>query len=245
MSRLFIVLTAAGSGTRLGANTPKALVTLGSDSLLAHALHHLPPSNLVVISAPPAYLAGFSQIAAQSASPPPLVVPGGASRQASVLAALEALADVAAPITESDLVLVHDAARPFTPATVFSQVVAALQQGCPAVIPATPVLDTIKVVRSVSTPAREVVTDTLNRSQLRAVQTPQGFPLPTLLELHRRFAARAATETSAFGDDAALAEAAGIPVAVVPGSPRSLKITTPFDLQVAQLLANSDCPEAG
>lgn len=238
MSRLFIVLTAAGSGTRLGSTQPKALVTLGSQPLLAHALRGLPDCERVVVSAPPGYEEDFSRIVTESPVSP-LIVPGGESRQASVLTALEAIAAAAAPLRDNDLVLVHDAARPFTPAAVFSEVVAALRAGCPAVIPATPVSDTIKIATlDESNPTREVVTATLNRAELRAVQTPQGFRLKTLLELHRRFAARAASEANAFGDDAALAEAAGIPVTVVPGSPRSLKITTPFDLAVAQFFLN-------
>lgn len=259
MSRLFIVLTAAGSGTRLGCACPKALVQVGSAPILAHALGHLPASDGVVISAPADCLEAFSRVATAatsdcelaphespktSAAPAnatnqfdnasPQVVPGGVSRQASVAAALGAICEVAVPLQDDDLVLVHDAARPFTPAAVFDRVVAALRAGSQAVIPATPVTDTIKVVGT-----HETVEATLERARLRAVQTPQGFRLKTLLELHERFAARGDQESDAFGDDAGLAEAAGIPVTVVPGSPRSLKITVPFDLEIAKLLLES------
>lgn len=274
MSRLFIIVTAAGSGTRLHCAGPKALVEVGSRSILALGLEHLPPCEAVAVSAPADYLEEFSRIAAgfprlspslpssapSAAATGPLVVPGGASRQASVLAALRVIEQLAAPIRDDDAVLVHDAARPFTPAEVFTRVLAPLQAGYQAAIPVVPVVDTIKAVHSqhglhalapyetnptdalpltptdtLPHPEWEVVETTLNRSCLRAAQTPQGFLLKTLIALHQRFAANATEETGSFGDDAGMAEAAGIPVATVAGSLLSHKITTPFDLKFALL----------
>lgn len=246
MSRIFVVLTAAGMGTRLGGAYPKALCPLGDAPLLWHALRRLPPCDGVALSANADYLDEFEQITSQALhhgegerEMPALVVPGGASRQASVFAALRELAKIASPVTSGDWVMVHDAARPFTPPAVFERVVAALRDGSEAVIPAVPVVDTVKIVVPQSQPevGREVVESTLDRTRLRAVQTPQGFHLDRLLELHERFASCGKQEADAFGDDAAMAEAAGMSVTVVPGSPESLKITTPFDLQVASLLA--------
>ena len=146
------------------------------------------------------------------------VVPGGAERTDSVAAGLRAL-DPAAGV-----VLVHDAARALTPREVFERVVEAVRGGHPAVIPALPVTDTIK-----SVDAEDRVVDTPDRAGLRAVQTPQGFLRETLERAHAE-APRAAT------DDAGLVEAAGGQVVVVPGSMEALKVTTPWDLRVAELI---------
>lgn len=233
--RRFIVLTAAGSGSRLGANTPKALVPLAGRPLLTHALEGLPDYDALVVNAPASHLEDFRAIVSDF-DPAAIVVPGGLSRQESVLAALRALREAVAPLQNDDLVLVHDAARPFTPATVFDRVVAALQNGYLAVIPAVPVTDTVKIVTPPTQPGEPVepVSGTPDRATLRAVQTPQGFRLAQLLELHERFAAQAVDESVAFSDDASLFEAAGLPVVTVPGDAASFKITTPYDLAFAE-----------
>lgn len=140
------------------------------------------------------------------------------------------------PVQDDDLVLVHDAARPFTPPAVFDRVVAALQDGHRAVVPALPVTDTIKVVTPRTRPdvPVDIVTATPNRATLRAVQTPQGFYLHELAALHQRFAEQSLTESTAFSDDAALYEAAGLPVVTVDGDRLAYKITTPADLALAE-----------
>ena len=172
-------------------------------------------------------------------------------------AAVEEVLRLYGPVTAADLVLVHDAARCFTPASVFLRLIEALRAGASAVIPALPVTDTIKRVCELNPTAAfaaeapalgpaltppdpgakvEVVAETFERSSLRAVQTPQGFRLETLAELHRRFAGRALEEATAFTDDAAMAEAAGLEVRVVAGDALALKITTPIDLALAEVL---------
>lgn len=188
-----------------------------------------------------------------------LCVPGGAERADSVragLTAVRALADAgvgaaAGPGAGEDhrgdrnAVLVHDAARPFVPPAVFHAVVAALSQGAAAAVPGVPVVDTIKTVTS-AVPGSEHVSGTLDRATLRAVQTPQGFDLASLETAHRR-AERAdaavgvgSTGAAALTDDAMAMEAAGHPVAVVPGDPLGFKITTQLDLILANaLLASS------
>ena len=262
MSRVFLVLTAAGSGSRLGADLPKALVTLAGDTLLGHALSRVAtladsrgqavkprtPTGIagVVISAPADFLDAVSRQIPPDFPVPAAVVPGGASRQASVGAAVEEVLRLCGPVTAADLVLVHDAARCFTPASVFLRLIEALRAGASAVIPALPVTDTIKRVCELNPTAAltppdpgakvEVVVETFERSSLRAVQTPQGFRLETLAELHRRFAGRALEEATAFTDDAAMAEAAGLEVRVVAGDALALKITTPIDLALAEVL---------
>lgn len=152
------------------------------------------------------------------------VVAGGAERSDSVRAGLAA----ADPNTE--WVLVHDAARALTPPELFGRVVAALRAGAVAVVPGLPVADTLKRVDDDA-----LVTDTPDRAELRAVQTPQGFAAAVLHRAHRSGADAT--------DDAGLVEALGEPVLVVPGETLAFKITTPFDLRVAQLLCADHAPD--
>jgi 2-C-methyl-D-erythritol 4-phosphate cytidylyltransferase/2-C-methyl-D-erythritol 2,4-cyclodiphosphate synthase len=140
---------------------------------------------------------------------------GGASRQASVRAGLEALA-----ASKPDIVLVHDAARPFVSADLVSRAIAAAARSG-AAIPALPVTDTVKIVDVAG-----YVDKTLDRALLRAVQTPQAFAFDTLLAAHRR---AAAANRDDFTDDAALAEWAGMKVSVFAGEPGNIKITNPED----------------
>jgi 2-C-methyl-D-erythritol 4-phosphate cytidylyltransferase/2-C-methyl-D-erythritol 2,4-cyclodiphosphate synthase len=149
-------------------------------------------------------------------------VSGGATRQASVRAGLEALV-----IHAPDIVLVHDAARPFASAALIARAVHAAQE-TGAAIPALPVTDTIKRVA-----ADGHISETLDRSQLRAVQTPQAFAFAPLLEAHRNAAAQGRDD---FTDDAALAEWAGIKVAMFAGESGNIKITTPEDFARSEAL---------
>lgn len=230
-----MVLTAAGSGTRLGCDMPKALVPVADRPLLEWALKGLPSCDFVVVSAPSAQLDCFQSVVS-GCGIPAAVVPGGSSRQGSVAAAIRALVNMVDPVQDDDLVLVHDAARPFAPPAVFDRVVAALQDGHRAVVPALPVTDTIKVVAPRNRPDEpvEVVTTTPDRATLRAVQTPQGFYLHELAALHQRFAERSLAESTSFSDDAALYETVGLPVVTVDGDRLAYKITTPADLTLAE-----------
>lgn len=235
MVRLFVVLTAAGSGTRLGCDMPKALVPVADRPLLEWALKGLPSCDFVVVSAPLEQVDRFQSVVS-GCGIPAAVVPGGSSRQGSVAAALQTLVNMVHPVQDDDLVLVHDAARPFAPPAVFDRVVAALQDGHRAVVPALPVTDTIKVVAPRNRPDEpvEVVTTTPDRATLRAVQTPQGFYLHELAALHQRFAERSLAESTSFSDDAALYETVGLPVVTVDGDRLAYKITTPADLTLAE-----------
>ncbi|SPT54251.1 2-C-methyl-D-erythritol 4-phosphate cytidylyltransferase [Actinomyces bovis] len=250
------VLTAAGSGTRLGAGGPKALVQVGGKTLLLRAAEGLAASGVVdhlVVTAPPDAVARFAAevpehlpalakagdmggVAAQTV-PVQVVAGSPASRQASVALGLQA---ALAACPDAQVVLVHDAARALTPPQVVRRVVAAVQAGCDAVVPALPVTDTVKEVRLAQpgdgvVPTERVVA-TPDRSRLRAVQTPQGFRLEVLRRAHELGAQRAADEQQAASDDAALVEAAGGVVDVVAGDPLALKVTTPLDLALAELL---------
>lgn len=151
------------------------------------------------------------------------MVPGGAERGDSVLAATRWLP------AECEVVLVHDAARAFTPSEVFERVAAAVTAQTPAVVPVLPVVDTIKVVD-----ADGFVVRTADRDTLRIVQTPQGFRRDVLLEAHRLHGSLAT-------DDAGLVERLGLRVGTVPGDPMALKVTTPEDLDYAdRLVASAD-----
>ena len=208
-----VVVVAAGSGTRLGAAEPKAFVRLGARTVLEHALDGVAGMSIaatVVIVAPQSHLD-----AARALAPDAIVVAGGASRQESVSRGLAALP------AGVDVVLIHDAARALAPAALFDRVAAAAQAG--GAIPVLPVADTVKRV------ADGLVVETLERSELAAVQTPQGFPRDVL---ERAYAAAVREET----DDAALVAAIGAPVRAIPGDELAFKITTPADLERARLL---------
>ncbi|HRQ00454.1 MAG TPA: 2-C-methyl-D-erythritol 4-phosphate cytidylyltransferase, partial [Terrimesophilobacter sp.] len=161
-----VIVVAAGGGTRLGAEVPKAFVEIGGRSLLSRAVDAALGMSVrprVVAVVPEALVAD----ARAQAPDEVVVVAGGASRQASVAAGLTALVDAA----DVDVVLVHDAARAFMPSRVFDAVEAEVRASGHGVVPGVPVVDTIKRVD-----AAERVHDTVDRAQLRAVQTPQGFP---------------------------------------------------------------------
>jgi 2-C-methyl-D-erythritol 4-phosphate cytidylyltransferase len=164
---------------------------------------------------------------------PATVVEGAGSRQASVAAGLAALGD------DVDVVLVHDAARALASPGLIRSVEAAVRAGHRAVVPGLPVADTIKQVGEAVDGAAPVVA-TVPRATMRAVQTPQGFERALLDAAHAAGADRAASEATAATDDAALVEALGERVWVVPGEESAMKITTTRDLAVAELLARGD-----
>lgn len=216
-----VIIVAAGSGTRLGSSEPKAFVEVGGRSLLARstdAALGMAIRPRVVVVAP---VGRLDEARALAGADDAIVVAGGATRQHSVAAGLAALADLA----DVDTVLVHDAARPFTPSRMFDAVEAEVRRGGSGVVPGLPVVDTLK-----QTDAAGRVLGTVDRSPLRAVQTPQGFPR---VELVAAYAAASGEHT----DDAALFSAAGHEVTVIDGDALAFKITTPGDLERAAHLA--------
>ncbi|UNX55272.1 2-C-methyl-D-erythritol 4-phosphate cytidylyltransferase [Georgenia sp. TF02-10] len=242
------VLTAAGSGTRLGTPVPKALVPLDGVPLVLHAARGLADAGClgaVVLTVPAGHVAAFAELFPDGRVPgtalPVTVVPGGPTRQASVAAGLAALPDAV------DVVLVHDAARCLTPPALVRAVEAAVRGGHRAVVPALPVTDTVKRVGPPDAAGAEPVLATPDRGALRAVQTPQGFDRDLLARAHGAARARAGREGTAASDDAALVEALGETVWAVPGHELALKITTARDLALAEvLLAGADVdPAAG
>ena len=219
-----VLVPAAGAGVRLGPGGPKALRLLDGEPLLVHAVRRVaaaPSVRLIVIAAPATEVEAVRLLLAPVA--PVHVVAGGAERQQSVAAALAVVPpDVA-------IVLVHDAARALTPPDLVESVAAAVRGGRPAVIPVLPVVDTVKEVGADGSGSGEVVLGTVDRSVLRAVQTPQGFRHDVLAAAH-------ASATDPLTDDAGLVEKAGLPVACVPGSELAMKITRPLDLILAETL---------
>ena len=241
------ILTAAGAGTRLGAGGPKALVEVGGRSLLRRAAQGLADSGVVdhlVVTAPGERVERFAaELAGLAGADMGIRVVAGssASRQASVALGLKAALE---SCPRAAVVLVHDAARALTPPETVRRVVAAVRAGHDAVVPALAVTDTVKEIAPAGPAGSgvEIVVGTPDRSRLRAVQTPQGFAVAALVRAHELGAARGAHEALAASDDAGLVEAAGGRVVVVEGDPLALKVTTPLDLALAELLAAGPTP---
>lgn len=213
------LIVAAGRGERLGSSGPKALVALSGRPMLewsVAALRAAPGVGAIVVALPPDALGAAPAGCA--------VVPGGAERSHSVRAAL-----AAAP-ADAGVVLVHDAARPLLTADLAERCLAALDEdGGPwdAAIAAAPVTDTVKRAAD-----GVRVSETLVRSELWAVQTPQVFRRAAL----ERALARSDTELALATDDAMLVERDGGRVRVVTAPTENLKVTTPVDLRLAELL---------
>ncbi|MBX9718334.1 MAG: 2-C-methyl-D-erythritol 4-phosphate cytidylyltransferase, partial [Microbacteriaceae bacterium] len=230
--RLAIVVVAAGSGTRLGLGQPKAFVPIGGRPLLEHALEGVfaqpEPAQVVIVA--PASRRGealaIGRRVAGAARDALTVVTGGDSRAASVAAGLAA---VAAGV---EVVLIHDAARALTPPEVFTRVVQRVRADQVGVIPALAVVDTIARRDEAG-----AVLEQVDRSELAAIQTPQGFPFEAY-----RAAVAAIVPGAEHTDDASVFAAAGHPVVTVAGDDRAFKVTTPRDLRRAEQLAAGDRP---
>ncbi|MCX5198743.1 2-C-methyl-D-erythritol 4-phosphate cytidylyltransferase [Streptomyces sp. NBC_00249] len=228
--RTAAVIPAAGRGVRLGPGAPKALRSIGGTPMLIHAVRAMARSravSLVVVVAPSDGAAEVRHLLDEHALPDRteiVVVPGGDTRQESVRAGLDALP---ADITS---VLIHDAARPLVPVDTVDSVVEAVRDGAPAVVPALPLADTVKEVEPGRPGEPEPVVATPERARLRAVQTPQGFDLATLLSAHEAIAVAGEGAT----DDAGMVERTGVTVMVVPGHEEAFKVTRPLDLVLAE-----------
>jgi 2-C-methyl-D-erythritol 4-phosphate cytidylyltransferase len=213
--RVAAIIPAAGSGVRLGADVPKAFLALGGLSLLSRsALAMSAVADVLIVAAPADALDEASEQLAQVDAEIHIVA-GGEHRQESVANALRMVPE------DVSIVLVHDAARPLVPIEVIQNVVDAVRNGARAVIPVLSLVDTIKRVNN-----NGIAIETVDRNQLRRVQTPQGFDRATL-DLAYQNPEVVAT------DDAGLMDALGIPVLTVAGDERSLKITTMADVQHA------------
>jgi 2-C-methyl-D-erythritol 4-phosphate cytidylyltransferase len=223
-----VIVVAAGQGTRLRGPVPKQYQPIGGVPMVLRALRPFlshPDVERVVLALPPA----------DAASPPSfldgllgdrlIVVAGGAARGDSVAAGLEALG------AGCTVVLIHDGARPFVERGVIDAVIGHARRGESA-IAAVPLSDTVKEASAADASRIE---RTVPRDRLWRAQTPQGFPRTVLVDAY----AQAATEARLGTDDAELVERYGVPVRLVADSSRNLKVTTPEDLALAELLAST------
>lgn len=226
MTRVAAVVVAAGQGVRAGGDLPKQFREIGGMSLLRRSLLSFVEIPNIGAVQPVVRRDDFDLVRQQTSDidilPP---VFGGATRQASVRAGLEALLP-----RSPDIVLVHDAARPFASADLITRAIAAAEK-TGAAIPVLPVTDTVKRVGPAGT-----VEATIDRGPLRLVQTPQAFAFDALIDAHRRAAAQGRDD---FTDDAALAEWAGMTVSVFAGEPGNIKLTTPDDFARAEAMQSA------
>ncbi|HZO82062.1 MAG TPA: 2-C-methyl-D-erythritol 4-phosphate cytidylyltransferase [Candidatus Binataceae bacterium] len=218
------IIVAAGSGTRLGMSVPKAFVPLGGRCLLYYSLRAVTSVEEIgeaVVTVPAGGEAQARAEASRAGLAIPLkVVTGGAERQDSVRIGL------ALTSAEAEVVIVHDAARPFAPPALFAVCIETARRSGGA-IAAIPVADTLKRMQD------RTIVATIPRTGLWQAQTPQAFRRDLLVAAHER----ATRERWAATDDAELVERCGGRVEVVDGSPANLKITTTADLEIAELLA--------
>jgi 2-C-methyl-D-erythritol 4-phosphate cytidylyltransferase len=224
------IIVAAGSGVRLGSDVPKAFVKLAGRTMLFYSLvtvrqvssqaHSI---DEVVITIPDGFeKAARAEVAAAGLGVPVKITPGGVERQDSVRIALELTS------AESDLVIVHDAARPLATSAIFEAcLVAAARAG--GAIAAIPVSDTLKRV------ADGAIAATVARAGLWQAQTPQAFRRDVLIAAHQR----ALSEKVVATDDADLVERTGARVEVVEASTNNIKITTPSDLAIVEAIISA------
>jgi 2-C-methyl-D-erythritol 4-phosphate cytidylyltransferase len=228
--RVFVIIPAAGLGTRMAAPgkaaTSKQFFELGGAPILVHTLRRMASSERVdemLIALRAAEMGGFEQrLAQEKLRPRVTLVEGGESRQESVAKALEQVR--AAP---DDVVLVHDGVRPLVDAEMVNNVIAAVEKHG-AAIAGVPAIDTIKQVERTADGA--LITSTIPRERIVLAQTPQGFRYSIIRKAFDDAVRDGFTGT----DEASLAERAGFPVEVVMGSYRNLKVTTPGDLELAE-----------
>jgi 2-C-methyl-D-erythritol 4-phosphate cytidylyltransferase len=223
------IIVAAGRGVRFGSETPKQYVVIGGIPLVLRALRpftsHPDVVHIVLVLPPDDARRPPSFLSDLSSSSTLTLVPGGPHRGDSVRAGLAALLPVC------EVVLVHDGARPFVDRRTIDAVLVHARRGEGAV-PAVPLSDTLKEV-SPEDPTR--IARTRPRARLWRAHTPQGFPRQVLEQAH----ARAARLGHRATDDAALVEAIGVTVRLVPDYSNNIKITTPEDLALAELLAGA------
>ncbi len=218
-----LLVVAGGRGARAGEGLPKQYRRLGGSTLLARTLTNLdaaaPEAGLTVVIHPDdaaLYARSLAELPPENRARIAPPVFGGATRQESVRNGLEAIARIGSP----EIVLIHDAARPFVDAALIARAVAAARDHG-AAAPGVPLNDTVKEID-----ARGAVTATPDRARLRAVQTPQAFNFKLIRDAHR---AAADDDSRAFTDDAMIAEAAGHTVYIFDGDPINFKLTTPED----------------
>ena len=221
--RVGVIIPAAGAGRRMGGGVSKPFIKLSGQPILLRSVlpfEETAAVDVVVIVAAKRFCPAVRKLVAKHHLRKTVdVVEGGKERQDSVWSGLQALA-----LRDVDIVLIHDAARPFVDSGLIKRIIAAaLRYG--AAIPGIPFIDTVK-----SAAKDEFVDATIDRAVLRRIQTPQGFAFDTLFGVFR-----GAMKNREYGtDEATLLERRGIPVKILIGSGENVKITTPEDLQMAE-----------
>ena len=211
---VYAVILCGGSGTRMGGPGNKTLLKAGGVPAIVRGFRAFAGCvDGTVLVTRAGEEAVFAQTLADCGLHPLAIVPGGADRQASALCGLKALP------TDADIALIHDGARPFVTEEIIRRVIESVKQ-CGSGVAAVPCRDTVKRADGEGN-----VLETLDRSALWQMQTPQGFLVKDLLAAHANARGR-------YTDDAALMEAAGHPVRLVPGSPDNIKLTSPEDLRM-------------
>jgi 2-C-methyl-D-erythritol 4-phosphate cytidylyltransferase len=211
-----VVIVAAGSGSRSGSGELKQFRWIAGKPMLLHSVQTFmarPDVGMVVCVLPQQHAGDPPPWLFQCDADRLMISIGGRTRNESVANGLDDLPD------EAELVLIHDAARPLVDAATIERVVASVRDGV-STIAALPVVDTLKEVAEDG-----LIVRTIEREGLWRAQTPQGFPRRVIVDAHRRASAERISAT----DDAALCERLGIPVRVVRGSERGLKVTEPGD----------------
>ncbi len=228
MTDAVAIILAAGTGERMGSGAPKAFLPIGDGTMVEHAMRtadSCPQVSSIVVAVP----AGFEETvtAVAGLTGDVTAVRGGGSRQESVVAALATVP------ASAQVVVCHDAARPFASAQLFSRVIEAVVRGPDprpdGAIPVVPITDTVKRVRD------GVVVGTEPRQELFLAQTPQAFRAASLRTAHQRAAVAGYPAT----DDAAVLEWAGSRIVTVPGEADNLKVTTPTDLARAEAIVKT------
>lgn len=221
---MHLLIPAAGVGRRMGSDRNKLLLTLHGKPILAWTLQAAEASHKItwigIICQPVDKSDILTILDMVVLSKPVVLIQGGSTRQESVYNGLQALP------SEAEHVLIHDGARCLATPNLFDRCAATLHT-CPGLIAAIPVKDTIKVVGT-----NQVVQDTPDRATLWAAQTPQGFHVAKLKAAHDQ----GKSEGWAVTDDAALFEKCGLPVTIVMGEETNLKVTTPEDLKIAEMV---------
>lgn len=221
------IIVAGGSGTRFGAELPKQFLELGGKPILMRSIEAFANSGNcpvdVIVTLPSDQMDLWQRLCDRYGfDVPHRVVPGGETRWHSVKHALDSMGDV----NEVDIIAVHDGVRPMVTADVICRTIAAARRGG-AAIPVVALNDSVRQVVGEASHA-------LDRSALRAVQTPQAFDARLLLDAY------SLPYQPTFTDDASVVEQLGHPITLVEGDPHNLKITRPMDLALAEYLLNSN-----
>src|SRR5215470_14361756 len=230
MGQIIAILPAAALGTRMGAETPKQFLELDGVPIAVLAVRRIascPQVSQIIVATRQDGIAKLEQRIRQENIKQPLrVVKGGDSRQESVAEALKLVPD------DAELVLVHDAVRPFVAVEHITRVIEEARR-CKAAIVGIPAMDTVKEVKRASLPEDvALITNTVPRERIVLAQTPQVFDTRLLKEAF----ARAAADGLNASDEAGLVERLGHDVHVVHGSERNIKITKPADMELARFI---------